>query len=59
MNSDRLISFTKFPKRRAFITINKSQSTFMQLFDLIISLSTTTHPDEWTAAELRHYETSH
>ena len=47
MSSDRLISFEKFPKRRAFIVINKSQSTFMQLLYLIINLSTMTHPDEW------------
>ena len=59
MNSDLPISFEKFPKGRAFIAINKSQSTFIQLVLLIVNLSTMTHPDEWTVAELRHYKTSH
>ena len=58
MNSDRLISFEKFPKRRAFIVTSKSKRTFMQLVYLIIDLSTMTCPDKWAVAELRHYKTS-
>ena len=50
MNSGWRISFEKFPKRRAFIVINNSQSMFMQLVYLIINLSTMTHPDEWTVS---------
>ena len=59
MNSDRLVSFQKFPRRRAFTILKKSESTFMQLVYLVINLSTMTHPDEWTVAGLLHYKTSH
>ena len=31
----------------------------MQLNFLIINVSATTHPDEWTVAKLRYYKTSH
>ena len=41
LNSDWLISFKTFPKRRAFIVINKSQSTFMKLVYLINSSTDT------------------
>ena len=58
MNSDGIISFKKFTKRRSFIMINKSQTTFMQHVYLSINFSTMTHLDEWTVAQLRHYKTS-
>ena len=58
MNSGGIISFKKFTKRRSFIMINKSQTTFMQHVYFSINFSTMTHLDEWTVAELRHYKTS-
>ena len=31
----------------------------MELVYFIVNFSTMKHPDEWIAAELRHYKTSH
>ena len=49
----------KFPKRRAFIVINKSQSKFIELVYWVINLCNMTHQDEWAVAESQHYKTSH
>ena len=48
-------SFKMFPKRRAFIVINLSQSTFIQLVYLLINASTMTHPGESAIAEHERY----
>ena len=53
------MSLKKFPKRRAFTVINKSQSKFIELAYLVMNLCNMTHQDEWAVAESQHYKTSH
>ena len=59
MNSYCLMPLEKFPKRRAFIVINKFHSKFIELVYWVINLCNMTHQDEWAVAESQHYKTSH